>query len=180
MEVTIVTDEERELRQDRRTEYSALSSYFKTVVNFRFQTVAFYLAAVSLILSKWNSAWSTRREAFVLMVVTMSAYMIELRNRTLYNNLADRAIQIEHDVWGYVGETTYYPFFTRMMRPKPPCPAPAGVVRPKPDYPKILGIEVPFQIRHSDGIDLLYLGMLGYAVHSSGLLSDMLHFLCSP
>jgi hypothetical protein len=126
-----VTDEERELRQDRRTEYSALSSYFKTVVNFRFQTFAFYLAAVSLILSKWNSAWSTRREAFVLMVVTMSAYMIELRNRTLYNNLADRAIQIEHDVWGVCWRNHLLPILHPDDEAEAPMPRPSWCGAPE-------------------------------------------------
>src|SRR4030095_15276633 len=84
--------------ENLRAEYSALSAYFNTVVTFRFTTLGFYLAAVALICS---GETPSRSKAFVLLVITVSLYLVELRNRTLYKNVSDRAMQIEREYWGY-------------------------------------------------------------------------------
>ena len=84
--------------ENLRAEYSALSAYFNTVVTFRFTTLGFYLAAVALIC---GGEAPSRSRAFVLLVITVSLYLVELRNRTLYKNLSDRAMQIEREGWGY-------------------------------------------------------------------------------
>jgi len=139
-----MSDEEKEAQQNIRTEYSALSSYFNTVISFRFTTISFYLAAVGFIC---KDDPLTGNKALLLLLITASVYLIEIRNRTLYKNLADRAIEIENG-WGARRDR----FFGHMM-----CPMPK-------DRLKVLGVEVPFSITHGRGIDILFCGVFLYGL----------------
>ena len=137
-----------------RAEYSALSGYFNTVVTFRFTTLGFYLAAVALIC---GGETPSKSKAFVLFVISVSLYLVELRNRTLYKNLSDRGIQIECECWGYNGGKSYEPFFSHMMRPEPsPTKNLSKDSMPPPDYPKVFGIALPFEVTHSFALDILF------------------------
>ena len=148
--------------ENLRAEYSALSAYFNTVVTFRFTTLGFYLAAVALIC---GSQTPSRSKAFVLFVITVSLYLVELRNRTLYKNLSDRGMQIERESWGYKGAKSYEPFFSHMMRA---APSPTNDLNkdwmPPPDYPKVLHFRLPFEVTHSIALNILFWSIGGYAI----------------
>ena len=136
-----------------RTEYSALSSYFNTVVSFRFTSLGFYLAAVGLICK--DDAPTVAR-GLLLLLITVSIYLIELRNRTLYKNLACRGAEIERIWWGEVQKKENQdhickPYFNHMMHPVPKDIA--------TDFSHQFG-----EIRHSYGINLLFVGVFLYAL----------------
>jgi hypothetical protein len=143
-----------------QTEYSALSSYFNTVVTFRFTTLGFFLAALALIVA----SEVTRGKAILLMVITIALWLIELRNRTLYDNLGERGMQIERTYWEYKGKHAYEPFFSHMFKKKPVDDKNAEEPPPL-DHPKWLNgrIEIPFAPSHGLGLDLLYFAVVVYA-----------------
>ncbi len=149
-------DEETQRRHDLRTEYQAISSYFGTVVTFRFTLLGFYLAAVGVIYSRVVTI-GYRREKFILILLTFCTYLIELRNRSLYWNLACRGESIEAIWWGELPKNggddhICKPYFNHMMHPVPK------------DFPKFFGLTLrPLQIRHSTGINLLFMGIAAYA-----------------
>jgi len=153
--------EEDRHRQDLRAEYAALSSYFNTVIGFRFTTLSFYLATVGFLC---KDEPLTDNKAILLFLITLSVYLIQIRNDTLYRNLAHRAKQIEA-IWG-----TKEHFFSHMMEPEPK------------DKPRILArwIEFSFPITHGVAVDILFLGMLLFAVLSvasrHGLLWPVVRF----
>jgi hypothetical protein len=146
---------------DIRTEYSAIASYFNTVVQFRFTTLGFFIAAVGFILS----GEITKSKAALLLVIAIAMYIIELRNRTLYNNLSDRAIDIERIHWGHSGPSAYRAFFSHMMK-TPPANDPQAPPQPGLDYPTIWNrtetIRVP--VSHGLGLDLLYSAVALFAI----------------
>jgi len=76
--------------------YNSLLSYINTVVTFRFTTLSLYLATVAVILNAKPSIGIY----ILLCVITISIYIIEIRNRYIKNDLEARAKQIEHK-WGY-------------------------------------------------------------------------------
>jgi len=151
-----------EAPDDIRTEYSALSNYFNTVVTFRFTTLGFYLAALALIIG----SGATIGKSLLLIIITISLYLMELRNRALYKNLADRGMQIERKYWKYTNEKHYDPFYAHMMKEELPKEDNETIPsKPNEDEAKILGQKVPGSfIRHSWALDILYLGVGLYAM----------------
>ncbi len=147
--------------QDVRVEYSALSSYFSTVVQFRFTTLGFFIAAIGFILS----GDITKSKALLLLFITLALYMIELRNRTLYNNLSDRAMQIERHCWGYKGSKAYDPFYSHMMKVRP-TDDPDAPEPPELDYPTISNRSeiIPIRVSHGRGLDILYAAVAIFAI----------------
>jgi hypothetical protein len=95
-----------------RTEYTALSTYFGTVITFRFTTASFFIAAVALVLRIEKLDW---HHYLLLLLLSLGAWIVELRNRSLSDNLVRRAYEIEHGWANYqAGEL---PFFTHMILP---------------------------------------------------------------
>jgi hypothetical protein len=88
----------KEETENLRTEYTALTSYSTTVVNFRFTVLGLYLAAVGIILGGKQPTWEIY---FLLCLITICVFMIELRNQSLLKNISNRGMQIEHKYWGY-------------------------------------------------------------------------------
>lgn len=86
--------------EDVRAEYTALSSYATTVVTFRFTLLGFYLAATGLIIGGVLS----KEKAALLLGLSVALWFMELRNRSLLANLAERGMQIEREHWGYRGK----------------------------------------------------------------------------
>ncbi len=156
---TLMDDENRE---NLRTEYTALSSYHQTVASFRFTTLGFYLAAVGLIVS----GQPTKGKALLLLGLSITLYMVELRNRSLVTNIAQRGVEIERDYWGYNKvENIYRPFYSHMMKTKPTeIKSLKDVRKPSPDYPKVWKKIVPFAISHTIGLDILYLVVTIYCL----------------
>ena len=145
--------------EDVRTEYAALSSYATTVVRFRFTLLGFYLAAVGLIVASSLS----KEKAALLLGLTVVLWLLELRNRSLLNNLAQRGMQIEREYWGYRGRRAYDPFFSHQNKVKPTDDPEAGEP-PLPDYPKVWNWQVKITVSHTQALDLTYLLVALYAV----------------
>ena len=157
--------EERD--ENLRTEYAAVASYYGTVITFRFTTVGFFLAAAALIINSNMTIGTT----FLLLVFSIGAWIIELRNRAIFRALLDRAIEIEYD-WGFKDDNQFKPFFRRMIRisiweemrqktGKDPCEKFA------PDKVKVFIWEFcpPYKlITHSFGLDLIYGVVLLFAL----------------
>ena len=152
--------EPRRTAEDIRTEYAALSAYFGTVINFRFTTLGFFLAAVGLIVS---ADVPTRAHALLLLLVASGAWIVEMRNRSLFRELAERGIEIERQVWGYRGADAYKPLYSRMLKTKP-----SSVIEgtePPASKTKLLFWEFGAKhLSHTLGIDLIFLGVIAFAI----------------
>jgi len=156
--------QQRNLAQDHadnlRTEYTALSSYFNTVISFRFTTIGLYLAAVGFIVS---GSISTEK-AFLLLGLSFILWLMDLRNRTLFYNLAERGMQIEWEYWRYRGLEAYNPFYRHMMKERPPIAKdPNAPDRPPPDFTKILFWKIA--VGHSLSINLLFSFIILFALY---------------
>ena len=132
-----------------RTEYDALSRYFNTVITFRFTTASFFIAAVALVLRIENLDWY---HYLLLLLVSLGAWIVELRNRSLSANLVKRAKEIECR-WADQGSA---PFFTHMIPPE-------GVWYS--DQAKMLWFSLPSMkfITHTFGLDIVYLSVIAYS-----------------
>ena len=152
-DVSISNSHQQEDSENTRAEYAAISNYFNTIVTFRFTTLGLFIAAVGFILG----GEITREKALIVLVIDVALYVIELRNRTLYDNLSARAMQIERTYWGYMGKRAYEPFYSRMMKSRPKDDEEAGDPPPL-DYPRWHNGRVVLEIAvsHSGGLDLLY------------------------
>lgn len=146
---------------DIRTEYSALSSYFNAVVTFRFTTLGFFIASVGLIVGSSPS----KEKAFLLLGISISLWLLELRNRSLFTNLAYRGMQIERDFWGYRGLSAYDPFYSRQIKVKPAIDKDSEATdAPPPDHTKIFFWKVNIPITHTVALDLLYIIVMVFAL----------------
>jgi hypothetical protein len=144
---------------DVRTEYSALCANLNHLASFRFALVGFYIATLGLITSGNLSG-----EKFALMLwVSLCFWILELRNRGLLNNMAERGCQIEHEFWGYKGERAYEPFISHWSRRKPLNDPKAGAVPPR-DAVQILFFKLRLPVSHTLGLDLLFLGVMVYSI----------------
>jgi hypothetical protein len=142
-----------------RTEYTALSSYATTIVTFRFTLLGFYLAAAGLIIGSPPS----KGKAVLLLGLSVSLWLLELRNRSLLDNLSYRGMQIERKYWGYRGLMAYDPFFCHQNKRKPEDDPEAGSP-PDPDYPKVWTWKMKIPVSHTQGLDLTYLLIALYAL----------------
>jgi hypothetical protein len=146
--------------EDIRAEYAALSAYFGTVINFRFTTLGFFLAAVGLIVS---ADVPTRAHALLLLLVGSGAWIVEMRNRSLFRELAGRGIEIEREVWGYRSADAYKPFYSRMLKTKPPDDD--TTANPPASKTKLLIWEFGAKyLSHTLGIDLIFLSVIVFAI----------------
>lgn len=145
--------------ENLRTEYSALTSYGNMVVSFRFTLVGFYLAAIGLIATGCPS----KEKAILLVWLSIVLWFLELRNRGLLFNLSERGVQIERTYWGYRGPRAYEPFISHQNKVKPKDDPKAGDP-PDPDPTRILFWQLKIPVSHIVALDLLYLGIIVYAV----------------
>ncbi|MGV8025652.1 MAG: hypothetical protein AB2L18_03740 [Anaerolineaceae bacterium] len=76
-------------------EYSALSSYFNQVINFRFLTFGFFIAVIGII--NFDRCVEGRNNNIELIIIglTMVVWLLELRNRSLSETLSKRGKEIE-------------------------------------------------------------------------------------
>jgi hypothetical protein len=145
--------------EDVRIEYTVLSSYATTVVTFRFTLLGFYLAAAGLIIGSPLS----KGKAALLLGLSFSLWLLELRNRSLLENLSYRGMQIERKYWGYRGLMSYDPFFSHMNKTKPEDD-PEASESPPPDYPKVWNRKMKIPVSHTQALDLTYLLIALYAL----------------
>ncbi|HEY5893382.1 MAG TPA: hypothetical protein VIT91_09140 [Chthoniobacterales bacterium] len=175
---------EKMRRDDLRAEYAAVVGYHTALVVGRF-TIAALLTGGSAFLAA--AALSPDRPTAVKIVcgifaawLTLCAWILELRSRSLYRNIAHRCIEIEHEDWQLTGTHWYRGFFSRQYKPEPPkdytgVPVPK---KPLPDAVTVFGRELPddvaLRVTHSSGFDLLYGGLFVFWL----LLAA--YFACEP
>jgi len=91
------------------TEYSAISSYFNNIINFRFIVFGFFIASLGLIISGDFNIF----KAVILLVLAIFMWILELRNKGLTKLLEDRGKDIEK-IWNKKDRTNQLRFFQRM------------------------------------------------------------------
>jgi hypothetical protein len=154
MKKTIEATDEANLR----TEYSAICANLNQLASFRFTLVGFYVAAIGLI-----SSGSLGNDKFILLLwVSLCFWILELRNRSLHSNMAERGSQIEREYWGYQGKKAYEPFISHWSRIKPITDKNAGAP-PSRDKTRILFFNIGLPVSHTFGLDLLFLGVMAYS-----------------
>lgn len=163
---------------DARAEYQAVADYHSSIVSSRFTIAGLYVAAVGIVAAAVFNAdtnwWARLAGSFLAMWLTLCLWILELRSRALFTNLAHRGIQIEHDYWHLKGDHWYDGFFSRMYKEPPGFDPDAPQQLPRrigPDRPRIAWSARPMSVRlskfvsHSMGLDLLYGGgMVFWAV----------------
>jgi len=77
------------------TEYSALSSYFNQVINFRFVTFGFFITVVGFLFSNKTNADDNSFLGWIIIALTLIVWLLELRNRSLSSTLTRRGKEIE-------------------------------------------------------------------------------------
>ncbi|MEP6642372.1 MAG: hypothetical protein ABJB93_10750 [Gaiellales bacterium] len=126
--------------------YPALTSHMGTVVGFRFQTLGFFLVALGFIVNR-----NDRSVAILVLILAAGLWIVELKTRVLLDALGEEGRSMERDLGGGA--------FTAQ-------------------YPETLGpdayrhVEVgagwrvpfPFQLRHTLGLDLVYVGVILWAL----------------
>jgi hypothetical protein len=154
---------------DVRTEYAALIDFHNSVVSHRFTLVGFYLAAIGLIAGKDVNFL----EACLILGLTISMYMMELRNRTLYTQMGRRAIAIEVNYWKLNRKDngdTGLPLFCTMRQSELPEEIRKTLTSKQHDdleeHPRFWGRwKIPLlQANHSRGLDFLYAVVAVYAI----------------
>lgn len=162
-------EETRPNADDVRTEYTALVNFHNSVVTYRFTLVGFYLATIGLIVGKEVKFL----EACLIIGITVAMYMMELRNRTLYMQMGERAMYIERRYWGLnraQENDTGLPLFSTMRQNDLPEDIKSTLTKEqiarhkeKPKFWRSFDIPV-LQASHSKGLDLLYLVVASYAI----------------
>jgi hypothetical protein len=148
--------------ENLRTEYTVIGSYTTALTGARFQTLAIYLAAIGLIVSREEPS---RLTAMLMLVVSFGLWVLDLRNRDVLERLGERGSRIESEEWGYPFE-------------RPSKKGGAGFFLDSPVPPRLQllttdPVPVPatssWFLTHAFGIDLVFLGVIGYAI---ALLTD--------
>lgn len=165
-----MSDQSTDHSEDIRAEYAAIVEYHDSTVGSRFTIAGLYVAGMGFIagavLDK-DAAWLARAVGSALAWwLTACFWILELRSRALYTNLAHRGIDIEHHRWDLVGRQWYEGFFSRQYKEAPLAQSDKADVpaRPGLDRPKIAWMKQPLSektsrfISHSWGFDLLYFG----------------------
>lgn len=156
--------------EDIRTEYTALLTYFNFLVNTRFIIAGLYITGNGFIVStlaKGDILMFFRIAGSVLAIwMTLCIWILELRSRCLFKNLAMRGIEIEHDEWELKGHRWYSGFFSRQYKIPPNKDEDKTNVqdeKPPPDCPSLIFLpkfppNVSKYITHRLGLDFLYAG----------------------
>lgn len=128
-----------------RTEYTALCANLNQLASFRFTLVGFYIAALGLIVSG-----NPGTESYSLMLwISFCFWILELRNRQLHANMAERGRQIE-TYWGSTGEAFLSHWSGKKLSEE------TGI--------SFLFFKVRLPVSHSLGLDLLFLGVIVYSL----------------
>jgi hypothetical protein len=142
-----------------RTEYSAICSNLNQLASFRFNLVGFYLVGIGFIASG-----SPNRGTYILLIwISICFWVLELRNRGLHTNMAERGAQIEREYWGYQGDRLYEPFISHWSK-QPPKNDPEASEPHLADTVRILFWTVKMPVSHTLGLDLLFLGVIVYSI----------------
>jgi hypothetical protein len=161
--------------EEIRLEYQTVVTYHTSLVNSRFTIAGLYVAAIGFLagtVMKGDVTWPARAAGSVLGIwLTGCLWVLELRSRALFENLAHRGIEIEHRYWGLMGDDWMSGFFSRQYK-EPPNHSLNGTSelprRANPDRPVLgwskrpLSAKCSRHISHRLGLDLLYIGGLTF------------------
>ena len=147
--------------ENLRVEYTSLSSFFNTVVTFRFTTLSLYLAAVGFIIS----GDLTPEKSILLIGISIAMWLIELRNQSLYRELANRGAQIEREYWGYKGQRAYESFYSRLIRSRPSSTEDSQAPDPPPLADTVIW-KVKFRVSHTRAFNLLYTIVIIFSIYN--------------
>jgi hypothetical protein len=127
-----------------RVIYDSLAAGGRTVVTFRFTVLGFFLTGVALIFAGTPSLG----KYILLTLITISLWTLDLRNRTIKNDLDAQAKQIER-IWGYTVNNNYdyNPYPTKVF----------GIITIPPK-------AAQYVFTHSNALDVLYFSVLLYAL----------------
>jgi hypothetical protein len=150
--------------EDIRAEYAAIVSYHNALVTARFTVAGLLIAGSGFLASavfKTELSFAAKTAGATLaMWLSLCVWVLELRSRALYRNIALRGVQIEHEKWSLVGSEWQDGFFSRQYKTIPGEQSPAGPS--SIDIPTVFGYRLPQRlarlITHSAGFDLLYGG----------------------
>src|ERR671922_1969222 len=149
--------------ENLRTEYAVIGSYTTAMTGARFQTVAIYLAAIGLIVSQGEPS---RLAALLMLVVSFGLWVLDLRNRDVLERLGERGSRIESEGWGSRFEPNAKKggagFFLD-------SPVPPRIRLLMTDSIAVRKPIPPWFLTHAFGIDVVFLGVIGYAI---ALLAD--------
>lgn len=157
-----------------RAEYQAVVDYHTSIVNTRFTIAGLYVAGIAFLTAAVfsnDTSWPVRAaSSFLGFWLTLCLWVLELRSRALFTNLAHRGIEIEHEHFGLVGDDWLKGFFSRQYKEPPGhnYQDPTHVIQRRliPDRPVLGWAKRPMSerlarfISHSLGLDLLYAGGL--------------------
>jgi len=164
---------------DIRAEYNAIVSYHTALVSSRLTVAGLFVAGLGLLggtlLRPDVSPRAKILGAALGLFLTFCLWILELRNRALFANLAMRGIDIEHQHFGLTGRNWYAGFFTRQYAPFSQQykvgPQESDSISDFPENPPgpdrvfvifLLGKPLPKWlakgITYSLGLDLLYVG----------------------
>src|SRR5689334_19416003 len=89
--------------EDIRTEYQALVTWHNALVNIRFTIAGFFVTAMAFltqaILQDSPVTFAKIMMPLLGALISLSVWILELRSRALYTNVAKRAIEIERRYW---------------------------------------------------------------------------------
>lgn len=177
---------------EARAEHRACVDYHIALVNSRFTIVGLYVAAMGFIAGavfKEVISWDFRAAVSLLACwLTACLWILELRSRALFTNVAHRGIDIERRYWKLDGEELMSGFFSRQHKlpaKTEELDSSAAPRRKKPDRP-VLGWSPDAAISekwsrfisHSMGLDLLYAGGLVFWACST-VISTIYWLACS-
>lgn len=155
--------------ENLRAEYGVLASYITAMTGMRFQTIAIYLAAIGLIVS---AGTPSSLSALLILVVSLGLWVLDLRNRDVLHRLGERGQMIER-IWGHRVE------LSSTDRKELPKEGGAGFFLDSVVPPRIRLLTLdarnipkpisPWALTHAFGIDVVFLGVIGYAI---ALLTD--------
>ena len=96
-----------ETPEELRAEYGVIGTYTTAMTSARFQTVAIYLAALGLILSRGGSP--SQLTSLLILVVSIGLWLLDLRNRDVLFEVGERGTSIEEHDWGHSRRATPKP-----------------------------------------------------------------------
>jgi hypothetical protein len=177
---------------EARAEHRACVDYHTALVNSRFTIAGLYVAAMGFIAAavfKPDITWDFRAAISLLACwLSVCLWILELRSRALFTNVAHRGVEIERTHWGLTGENLMVGFFSRQHK-LPACESlstpPDQHWRKDPDLVTIafrprkpLSKRLSSLVSHSMGLDLLYSGGLAFwAISTTISTAHWVHLL---
>ena len=137
-----VTDPSASKQAPERTHELNTQRRLSTLVNSRFTIAGLYVAAIGFLASAVldnDATWIARAGGSLLASwLTLCLWILELRSRALFTNIAHRAIDIEHRTWGLTEQEWYVGLFSRQYKEPPNWPEGGHLPRRSdPDRPTL-------------------------------------------